>query len=107
MRQGGVLAFEFLATLPQLQVERGEFFFAGDDLFAPFIERLDLFLADGDFGGTLLQIFELATEFAFALLKVVFTFALPQTRGAEIGFELSDAGVELSFAAIDFAEAGL
>lgn len=106
MRQGGVLAFEFLTTLPQLQVERGQFFFARDDLFATFIERLNLLLADGDFGGTLLQIFELAAEFPFALLKVVLSFALPKTGGAEVGFELSDAGVELSFAAIDLAEAG-
>jgi hypothetical protein len=52
----------------------------------------------------LLQFLDLPTELVFALLKFDFPLAEPHPRRAEIGFELTGAGVDRGLAAIDFAQ---
>ncbi len=104
VRQRGILPIEFLPSLAELHVESVQRVFARGDLIGPLVVGLHLLLAASDFSRAMLQIFDLTAKFGFALLEVVFPFALPETGGAEIGFELSDASVELRFAAIDFGE---
>ena len=50
------------------------------------------------------SVFKLPPQLSFALGKLVLLLAQPDAAGAQIGFELGDAGIELRFAAIDLSQ---